>query len=103
MRTPKTLAVGNTSQVTQLYTAENETVTPNLVITNNTNNIVDVTIHVTDATTNHLFEVAKLPAGIGKNITFPKLMTQRLASGYGLRLGVSDNVNFFLSGTVTSE
>lgn len=72
---------------------------PYLVLTNASNNVIDVSIYINNTVNDFLIAREKIPGGIGKERYVKELSTQKLNAGFKIKLQctTADTFNAFLS------
>ena len=108
-RTPKSAAIERI-ETTDLYTLDytispNVVSTPFLVLTNLTDNILDISIYMNDSEQDFLIVKKKIPAGSGKAWFVKELSLEKLNAGYKIKVQstTANPFNSFLSVSEISD
>ena len=102
-RTPLSASIeiiSSTSLITLDYEVPLSTVTtPFLVLTNLTENIIDISIYINNGGNDFLLVRDKIAGGIGKDWIVKELPTQKLNAGFTIKVQATttDSFNAFLS------
>ena len=88
------------SRITLDYLVPANTVsTASLVLTNTTENILDISVYINDGSTDFILVKNKIAGGIGKEWIIKELPTQKLNTGFAVKVQATtaDAFNAFLS------
>ncbi len=104
-RSPQNFSIGQTATTfrqTLMTVGAGEVVSPSLVLTSASHNVIDVSVFVSNGTTDFIIESRKIPAGIGKVYEVFSLSTQKLNAGFEIKIQTTtaDPINHHLSGSV---
>lgn len=108
-RTPKSAAIERI-ETTDLFTLDytinpNVVSTPFLVLTNLSNNILDISVYINDSEQDFLIVRNKIPAGSGKTWFVKELSLEKLNAGYKVKVqsATANPFNSFLSVSEVSD
>lgn len=108
-RTPKSAAIERI-ETTDLYTLDytinpNVVSTPFLVLTNLTDNILDISVYINDSEQDFLIVKNKIPQGVGKTWFVKELSLEKLNAGHKIKIQstTDDPFNSFLSVSEVSD
>ena len=73
-----------------------------LVLTNTSENILDIEVYINDGVTDFLIVRNKIPSGIGKDWIVKEISTQKLNAGFTIKVK-SDSLNAFNAFLSVSE
>ena len=104
-RFPKSLdiqKIASSDLVNLGYTVPKNTVTSaTLIVTNASNNVIDVSVYINDTTDDFILTKKKIAAGIGKAWRVIEISDKKLGEGFTIKVQATTNdpYNVFLSGS----
>ena len=107
-RTPQSISFGQTTTtaIQPIYTGSaGDVLTPALVFTNASANIIEISVFISDGTTDFIIDKRKIAGGIGQEWIVSSINTQKInpLDSIKFQADTANAVNHHLSGSITND